>query len=383
MKKVVIAPDSFKGTMSSVEICDIAKNIFAKHAPACEVVALPIADGGEGSIDCFLSAIGGEKIYATVKGPHFEDVEGYFAVLSDGKTAVVETAVAAGLPLAQSLCSKLDPSTATTYGVGQLIALAATKGYSEIIIGLGGSCTNDGGAGAAAAIGVKFFDKDGAEFIPVGATLSKIASIDTAGVLPQLKNCKITAMCDVDNPLYGPAGAAFVFAAQKGADADMIRALDENLKIYAARLQELLGQDVASAPGAGAAGGLGAGMLSFFGAQLRRGIDAALDAVGFEEKITGADMVITGEGKLDSQSLRGKTVVGISRRAKKLGVPVVVVAGNVEADADPYSEGVSAVFSTNLVAEDFSKIKSRGKEFFTYTLDNIVRLAVAGENFKK
>lgn len=383
MKKIVVAPDSFKGTMSSVEICNIAEEIFAHHAPECKVVKLPIADGGEGSIDCFLSAIGGEKVFSTVKGPHFEDVEGYFAALSDGKTAVIETAVAAGLPLAQSLCDKLDPSTATTYGVGQLIALAAKKGCTDIIIGLGGSCTNDGGAGAAAAIGVKFIDENGAEFIPVGATLSKIASIDTSGVLPELKNCRITAMCDVDNPLYGPTGAAYIFAPQKGADADMVKLLDENLKIYGARLQELLGKDVASAPGAGAAGGLGVGMLSFFGAQLKRGIDTALDAVRFEEKISDADMVITGEGKLDSQSLRGKTVVGISQRAKKLGVPVVVVAGNVEAEADPYSEGVSAVFSTNLVAEDFSKIKSRGKEFFTYTLDNIARLAVMSENFKK
>lgn len=383
MKKIVVAPDSFKGTMSSVEICNIAQEVFARHAPECKVVKLPIADGGEGSIDCFLSAIGGQKIYSTVKGPHFEDIEGYFAALSDGKTAVIETAVAAGLPLAQSLCSNLDPSTATTYGVGQLIALAAEKGCTDIIIGLGGSCTNDGGAGAAAAIGVKFLDENGAEFIPVGATLSKIASIDTSGVLPELKNCRVTAMCDVDNPLYGPTGAAYVFAPQKGADADMVSLLDENLKIYGSRLQKLLGKDVASAPGSGAAGGLGAGMLSFFGAQLKRGIDTALDAVNFEERISDADMVITGEGKLDSQSLRGKTVVGISRRAKKLGVPVVVVAGNVEAEADPYSEGVSAVFSTNLVAEDFSKIKARGKEFFTYTLDNIARLAVMSENFKK
>lgn len=370
MKKFVLVPDSFKGTMTSIEICNIMKQSIINYFPMSKVISLPVADGGEGSVDSFLSAIGGKKIYLTVSGPYGKDMESFYGVVNNGKTAVIEMASCAGLPL---IAGNLHPDKTTTYGVGQLIVHAATHGCTEIIVGLGGSCTNDAGAGAAAAAGIKFINENGRTFVPVGGTLSNIREIDFSGMCPALKDVKITAMSDIDNPLYGRNGAAYIFGAQKGADEKMIGLLDNGLKNISGVISDTLGEDVSQIPGSGAAGGMGAGMSAFFGACLRMGIDVVLDTVGFDSKAEDADMIFTGEGKLDSQSLRGKVIAGVAQRAKKINKPVVAIVGDIGDAIEPiYDMGVSAVFSINRVAVNFEKARIRSKNDLKLTMNNLM-----------
>ncbi|MGI6152609.1 MAG: glycerate kinase [Christensenellaceae bacterium] len=374
MKKVLLVPDSFKGTMSSLEICHIMERAIKKHAPACEVVSIPVADGGEGTVDSFLAAVGGEKVTLPVKGPSMEDVEGFYGILPDG-TAVIEMAAAAGLPLAGE-ANRVEK--ATTYGVGQLIVAAAARGCREIVIGLGGSATNDLGCGAAAAAGVRFMDSGGNEFVPVGETLGRIAKIDVSAAEKKLAGIRIVAMCDVDNPLCGANGAAYVFAPQKGADRAMVELLDQNLQKVAAVVRSELGMDISNMAGAGAAGGMGAGMTAFFGAQLRAGIEAVLDTVKFDTLIENADMVFSGEGRIDTQSLRGKVVIGVARRAQKHHVPVVAIVGDIGGDIDAaYDMGVAGIFSINRVAVPFSQASLRAKDDLFLTMDNLMRFIKA------
>lgn len=372
MKKIVIAPDSFKGTMSSVKICDIMSYGIRKHCPEAELIKIPIADGGEGTVESFLQAVGGRRVSVRVKGPYFDEIDTFYGILPDGYTAVVETASAAGLPL---VGDKKNPLLTTTYGVGQLMRHALESGCRNIILGLGGSCTNDGGTGMASALGLRFLDRNGNAFVPTGGTLSEIANIDVTERLKELENCTVTAACDVDNPLYGKNGAAYVFAPQKGADAAMIEILDRNLKHLACVLKRTLGVDPSNIPGAGAAGGLGAGVIVFAGASLKRGIDTVLDAVHFDERIRNCDLIITGEGKIDGQSLRGKAVTGIARRAKKAGVPVVAVVGDIGDDIDDiYSTGVSAILSINRAAVPFEEARLRCEKDLALTIDTLFRL---------
>ena len=342
------------------------------HFPEAVIVKIPVADGGEGTVDCFLEAVGGQKVSVRVKGPFFEEMEAFYGRLADGITAVVEMAAAAGLPLVEN---RKNPALTTTYGVGQLIRHAVEHGCRRIIVGIGGSCTNDGGCGMAAALGVRFFDQEHQEFIPVGGTLHQIASIDSAALLPQLTECRITAMCDVDNPLFGENGAACIYGPQKGADAGMVRLLDRNLEILAERLQTDLHQDVAMLPGAGAAGGMGAGMVAFLGAQLQQGIDTVLDVVNFEQHLAGTDLVFTGEGKIDGQSLRGKVVSGVAARAKACHIPLIAVVGDIGDDIAPlYEQGVIAVVSINRVAVPFEQARFRCETDLSFTMDTILRL---------
>ena len=372
MKKFVLIPDSFKGTMSSLEICGIMEKAIKAAIPGAEVRQIPVADGGEGSVDAFLRAVGGEKIAAVVQGPFGADIEAKYALIDEGETAVVEMAACAGLPLAEGA---ENPEITTTYGVGQLMLDAARRGAKRIIVGLGGSATNDGGCGAAAAAGVRFYRR-GAEspFVPAGGTLSEISRIDASGYDAALRGAEITAMCDIDNPLYGPEGAAHIFGPQKGADAAMVERLDLGLRNLAEKVKESLGLDISDMPGAGAAGGMGAGMSAFFGARLQMGIDAVLDAVKFEEAISGADLILTGEGKIDGQSLRGKVVVGVARRAKASGVPVAAIVGDIDPAArGAYNEGVAGIFTINTLAEEFAKSKLRAREDLAFTVENLVR----------
>ncbi|MDR2869493.1 MAG: glycerate kinase, partial [Deferribacteraceae bacterium] len=314
MQKIILIPDSFKGTMSSAEICEIMGERIRFWYPEAEVVQIPVADGGEGSVDAFLTAMTGEKVYATVKGPFMEDMQAFYGLIENGQTAVIEMAACAGLPL---VGDAPNPLKATTYGVGQLMAAAAQRGCKKIILGLGGSATNDFGAGAAAALGIKFINAAGDSFIPTGGTLAEIVKIDKSGLLAELKSVEIVTMCDINNPLYGETGAAYVFGPQKGASSDMVAYLDGQLRHVAKIVQAELGADVSQLAGAGAAGGMGGGMVAFFGSQLRMGIEVVLDTVNFGEHLKGADLVISGEGKIDSQSLSGKVVIGVARRAKK------------------------------------------------------------------
>ena len=266
---------------------------------------------------------------------------------------------------------------------GQLIRHAVESGCKKLIVGLGGSCTNDMGAGAAAGAGAKFFDGDGKECVPTGATLDKIADVDLTELKALLDGIEVVAMCDIDNPLYGPTGAAYVFAPQKGADADTVKLLDANLAAAADTVKSRLGIDVANIPGAGAAGGMGAGMVAFFGARLMPGIETVLDTVSFDAIAEDADFIFTGEGKIDSQSLRGKVVIGIAGRAKKLNTPVIAVVGDIGDNMEPaYEMGVSAIFSTNRVAVEFPKAKLRAKSDMSLTMDTVLRALKLGANMK-
>jgi glycerate kinase len=373
MNKIILIPDSFKGTISSSEICGIMAERIRAYYPGAEVVSIPVADGGEGSVDAFLAACGGEKVTVPVKGPYMEDIQGFYGVIDGGSTAVIEMAAAAGLPLAGD---NLNPAKTTTYGAGQLMAAAAKRGCTKIIMGLGGSATNDFGAGAAAGAGIRFFDKDGAEFVPAGESLSRIARIDKSGIPLELAAAQIITMCDIDNPLCGPSGAAAVFGPQKGADPAMVKFLDGQLRAAAETAKRELGADVAELPGAGAAGGMGGGMVAFFGSRLQMGIEAVLDTVRFDSLLPGTDMVFTGEGKIDSQSLRGKVVIGVARRAKKAGVPVIAIVGGIgDSIEGAYAEGVVGIFSTLRSPKTFKEIQTQGcaKSDLALTVDNLLR----------
>lgn len=370
MKKCVIIPDSFKGTLSSIEICEIIGTKVKEFYPECEIIKIPIADGGEGTVDCFLYFLGAKKVEVRVTGPYHEPLDCYYA--RKDNTAIIEMAQAAGLPLVEK---RKNPAITTTYGVGQIIRHAVKNGCTEIVIGLGGSCTNDAGAGAASALGVKFYDKGGKAFLPTGNTLSQIKKIDINDARKLLKNCSITAMCDIDNPMYGENGAACVFAPQKGADAEMVAQLDQNLRDLSGTITDNLGMDVSRLSGAGAAGAMGAGIVAFLGGSLKSGINTVLDLIHFEELIENADMIFTGEGKIDSQSLRGKAVIGISERAAKKNVPVVAVVGSIGEDAEKsYDKGVSAIFSINRSPVDFEISRYQSKENLSATIDSILRL---------
>lgn len=370
MKKVILIPDSFKGTMSSKEICSIMKREILSFYPKAQVVSVPVADGGEGSVDAFLSAVGGKKVNITVKGPYFEDIESFYGILPDN-TAVIEMAAAAGLPL---VGEDKHPEKATTYGVGQLIKHALDSGCKKLIVGLGGSVTNDGGVGAAAALGAEFYDKSGRTFVPTGETLDRIEHINISPMLSHLSGAEIITMCDIDNPLCGENGAAYVFAPQKGADSSMVKLLDKNLLHLAEVIERDLKKDVLTLPGAGAAGGMGAGMAAFFASKLQMGIETVLDTVGFDSLISDADLVLTGEGKLDTQSLRGKVVIGVARRTKRQGVPLIAVVGDIDDDIEKvYDEGVAAVFSINRLALPYSDAKKRAQKDMALTVNNLMR----------
>jgi glycerate kinase len=374
ISKIIVIPDSFKGSMSSARVCGIVAQAARRHLPGCEIRPIPVADGGEGTVDCFLTAVGGERVTLPVHGPFGETVEGFYALLPGG-AAVIETAAAAGLPLA---AGRLDPVCATTFGVGELIADALARGSREILLGLGGSCTNDAGAGMAAALGARFYDAGGHAFLPAGGTLRDVARIDAAPLRRALAGIRVTAMCDVRNPLYGPEGAAFVFAPQKGADPAAVERLDKGLRFFAAKLAALAGREIAALPGAGAAGGMGAGVVALLGGRLTPGIEAVLDTVGFDALIRGADLIVTGEGRVDGQSAAGKVVAGVGARAAKQGVPVVALTGAAGPGAEEiYRCGVTAVFPIGRGPKPLEEAMARGEENLAFTSDSLMRLLAA------
>ena len=377
MKKCVVVSDSFKGTVSSREICAIAQRVIPRHFPACEVVCIPVADGGEGTVDCFIQAMGAQRVKITVTNALGEKSSAAYARL--GELAIIEMAAAAGLP---QVGERRCPGTATTYGVGELIAHAVDSGCRKILLGLGGSATNDGGCGCAAALGVRFYDADGQSFVPVGDTLGRIARIDTARADALLQGVELTIMCDVTNPLYGPTGAAYVFAPQKGADAEKIKSLDAGLRHFGDVLRSQLGIDVSQMPGAGAAGGMGAGCVALLGGTIQSGIDAVLDVTGFDRQLEGADLVITGEGRIDSQSADGKVISGVARRTKEKGVPLIAIAGGIADSAGAvYDIGVSAMFSTDRAALPVDMLGARSPGDYEATLNDIMSLIAIAEHF--
>ncbi|MBQ6184620.1 MAG: glycerate kinase [Bacteroidales bacterium] len=330
MKKIVIASDSFKGSISSMEIAGIVAEAASEVFPGCETVRLEMADGGEGTTDALCRALGGEMVKCEVQGPLREKVISEYAIVDvpgEGLTAVIEMSQASGLPLVPT--GLRNPMLTTTFGTGELILDALGRGCRHFLIGIGGSATNDGGTGMLAALGWRFLDSDGKELPPVGASLEKIASVDSSGKNPALNGCTFITACDVDNPFCGPDGAAFVFGPQKGAGPEEVQLLDKGLESFASVIQESTGTNVKEIPGAGAAGGLGGALMAFLGSRLTPGAEMVLDVIGFDSLAEGADLVITGEGKMDGQTLKGKAPLCVLKHASKLGIPTIAIAGMI------------------------------------------------------
>lgn len=372
MQNFILVPDSFKGTLSAIEVCNIMKSSIKNLYKDANIISVPVADGGEGTVDAFLYALGGEKKSIWVSDAFNEQkILAYYAMLKDD-IAVIEMATCAGLPLVKN---RLEPDKTTTFGVGELIIDAINSGAKKIILGLGGSATNDGGCGMASALGVKFKDEQNQEFIPTGGTLSQIYKIDMNNIYSKIKDVEFISMCDVDNPLCGKLGASAVFAPQKGADEDMVKLLDEGLAHLAKIIKRDLHIEVKDIKGAGAAGGLGAGSIAFLQSKLTKGIDVILDTIKFDELVSKADIVFTGEGKFDSQSLHGKVVMGVANRSQKYKTPVIVVTGAIgENIQEAYNKGITAIFSINKEPMEFSKSALKSKENMILTMENILRL---------
>lgn len=365
MRKWIVISDSFKGTLSSRTICRLARAAAEKAGFDGEFITIPVADGGEGTVDCFVEACGGVPVELTVSGPFAEPVQARYARLPDG-TAVVECAACAGLPMVEG---RQDPERTTTYGVGELIRHAVEHGARRVILGLGGSCTNDGGCGAAAALGVRFTDHAGQAFVPTGGTLQNIAGIDISAAQKLLSSVTLLAMCDIDNPMYGKTGAAYVFGPQKGADPAMVERLDCGLRALDAVIQQKLGRCVASLPGAGAAGAFGAGCVAFLGARLQSGIETVLETVHFDEQLHDCELVVTGEGKLDEQSVHGKVISGIAKHCAAAGVEAVALVGALEADADALHRcGLCAARSINPEGIDFRTAAQNAEMYYTQAM---------------
>ncbi len=342
--KIVIAPDSFKESLTAMEAALAIENGMQKMLPEAKFVKVPMADGGEGTVQSLVDATSGKIIPKKVTGPLGEPVEAFFGISGDEKTAVIEMAAASGLHLVPA--EKRNPLITTTRGTGELIAAALDHGVEHIIIGIGGSATNDGGAGMAKSLGIKLLDAAGNEIVEGGGALNTIAAIDITHADPRLSSVKIEVACDVDNPLTGPRGASAIFGPQKGASPEMVNILDDNLHHYAEIIRRDLGKDIEHISGAGAAGGLGGGLLAFLSAELKRGVDIVLEATKLEEHLADADFVITGEGKIDGQTIFGKTPIGVAKTAKKHNVSVIAIAGNVAQDSEIVHEhGIDAVFS--------------------------------------
>ena len=374
MRKCIVISDSFKGTLSSLEICAIARRVIPECLEGRECICIPAADGGEGTVEAFISAAGAVPAEVTVSDSLGRPVPARYAVL--GSTAVIEMAAAAGLPSAGDL---RDPSRTTTFGAGELIRHAVKSGCREILLGLGGSATNDGGCGCAAALGVRFTGRDGRSFVPVGGTLRDIRHIDTRPAEEFLRGVRIRAMSDVANPLYGENGAAYVFAPQKGADAEMVKMLDGGLRHLSKVCISELGRDVSSVPGAGAAGGMGGGCIAFLGAEISSGTEAVLELTGFSELLDGAELVISGEGRVDAQSFEGKLLSGVAAAAKAKNVPLLVISGCIDDSAlKPAADaGVTAMFSTNRAGLPFEELKGRAAGDYEAALRDVLRTVAA------
>lgn len=366
MKKVIVACDSFKGTMSSVRVFEIIKEVLtAKHSDV-EVIGVPMADGGEGTVDSFLCALGGEMKYETVKSPLMRDITGFYGVLPDG-TAVIELAAASGITIEK----ERDAVNTTSYGTGQLIMKAIQNGAKKVILGIGGSATTDGGIGCAAALGAKFLDKNGNSVPLTGKGLSMVEAVDLSGIPQIVKDTEITVLCDVDNPLYGENGAAYVYSPQKGADPETVEYLDKGLRNLSEKTEKALGKDYSQVKGAGAAGGIGFGMISFLDASLISGSECILTMTDFERKAKEADLVITGEGKMDFQSVMGKVPFAVAKRSS--GTKVIAVVGLNEAELnDIQKNGISEVYETNYLHLPFREIKDKAEDMLRETAEKII-----------
>ncbi|MBQ7547004.1 MAG: glycerate kinase [Clostridia bacterium] len=355
---ILLAPDSFKGTLSATEVCALLRQEILSASPDALVTALPIADGGEGTVDAFLHIFGGTRVTVRAHSPLLHEMDADYAVLPDG-TAVIETAAASGIAIEL----QNDALHASTFGTGELFCDALNRGCRKIVLGLGGSATTDGGAGLLTALGARFLDADKQALQPGGAALERLQSIDLSGLDKRLQTARVTVLCDVKNPLFGKNGAAAVFAPQKGADAAAVATLDRGLRTLADVSAKTLGASFSACEGAGAAGGLGFACLAFLQGTLTPGIDYILDAASFAERAKIADLIITGEGKMDAQSLMGKAPFGVAKRSG--GTRVIAIVGQCDATpAQLSAAGIAKVYETNALHRPFSEVKARAKEDF-------------------
>ncbi len=373
--KIVIASDSFKGSMTAIEATEAITRGAALACPQASIKKLALSDGGEGLVDCLVFATGGQKLDEKVTGPLGTPVLASWGLLGDGKTAVIEMAAASGLLLIPE--GARNPSITTTYGTGELIKAALDRGCKKIILGLGGSATNDGGSGIARALGVKLLNSRNEDLPHGGSALLELDHLETAGLDDRLSEVEILVACDVDNPLTGERGASYVFGPQKGASKRMAEELDRALQQYARVIRHDLGIDVEDLPGAGAAGGVGAGVVAFLGGKLTSGIDLVIELIGLEEELQDCTLVITGEGKLDQQTLHGKAPLGVAKVTKKYQVPLVVLAGSTgERLKNLHAAGVTSYFSIITEPMTLNQAMLRGKELLSSAAEQLVRLFV-------
>jgi glycerate kinase len=343
--KIVIAPDSFKESLSAMQVAQVIEDGFREIFPDAHYVKLPVADGGEGTVQAMIDATGGQRIERAVTGPLGEPVPAFYGLTGGEPVAVIEMAAASGLELVPP--EQRNPLRTTSYGTGQLIRAALDAGARRFVLGVGGSATNDGGAGMAQALGARLLDARGVELGPGGGALARLDRIDVSGLDPRVREAVFEVACDVGNPLVGPQGASAIFGPQKGASPDMVAQLDASLLHYAGVIERDLGHDIAQVPGAGAGGGIAAAMMVFLGGRLRPGSEIVTDAVGLARALEDADLVVTGEGRVDGQTVQGKTPVGVARVAQRCGKPVIAIGGCLGRDAAAvYGAGIDAIFGT-------------------------------------
>ena len=370
---VVLAIDSFKGCASSQELSSWIEEGIKEVYKEANVTSCYIADGGEGMLSAIMQNIQGKILTCKVHDPLMNPISAQYGILDDGVTAIIEMAQAGGLPLVPK--EKRNPLLTTTFGVGEMVKDAIVKGCRKFIVGIGGSATNDAALGMLQALGYRFLDVSGNELGLGGAILEDVHSVDESHVLPELKTCEFTVACDVDNVMYGPRGSAHIYAGQKGADAAMIERLDAGMNHFAEVLKSTLGKDVAMNAGSGAAGGMGGGMQAFLDATLRSGIEIILDQIGFDAHLKGATLVITGEGRIDKQSLMGKVLSGVSKRAQKAGVPLIALGGGIADELEEH-EGVDALFSIMRYPMSLEEAmeKNRAEKLVKQSVKEIFRL---------
>ena len=371
--KIIIAPDSFKGSLNAAEVADSIADGIRRALPDTELILIPLADGGEGTVEALVKATGGTIRKCPATDPLGNRIESFYGMLGDGETAVIEMAAASGLPLVPD--ERRNPMVTTTYGTGELIKCALDAGCRQIILGIGGSATNDGGIGMVQALGGSFKDADAREVGFGGGQLSRIRSIDISHLDSRLKDMKITVACDVDNPLTGERGASAVFGPQKGATPEMVAELDDGLHNLAELIRRDLGMDIENLPGAGAAGGMGAASVAFLSAELKSGIEIVLDATKFRDHLEGTSLVITGEGKIDSQTLGGKTVSGVLNASASKGVPVLAIGGGIDlAGYELLNHGAIAVLPIVNKPMPLQEAQTHARELLSRVSEQAIRL---------
>lgn len=380
--KVVVAPQTFKGSISALEVARAMSEGIRRVVPDAEVVLVPVADGGDGTLETLVEGSGGQIRTCEVTGPLGERITARWGAMGDGNTAMIEMARTSGLALVP--VERRNPLITTTYGLGEAILTALDAGFRRFIIGIGGSATNDAGAGMAQALGIRLLDRDGRDLPFGGAALARLERIDTSGLDPRAHESQFRVACDVNNPLTGPRGASAIYGPQKGATPEMVKQLDEALKRFAEVVRRDIGADINDLPGAGAAGGLGGGLVAFLNAELRPGVDIVLETVGLAQKLQNADLVITGEGSLDHSTVYNKAPVGVAARAKALGIPVVAISGSLgQGYYGVHHHGIDAAAAITFAPMTLDEASRRAAELITAVTEEAFRfMKVGGQIFK-